>query len=298
MSARRWDVWSIDRANLRGLVVNEGVTENAAKADAGKRNATAERLQMPGTVFVALPQGRQPAESDLPPAPAPSAAEMAARARNKDPLHDHEGVNAGPWNADTMSAHLRAMHGVDDADEGQGLEFLAEVHGLLNHGAGSKAALIDAIEAAPRVFRRQEAMSLDPCKGHEGEFALQLWGRTLGTQVCLTAADRVHLAALLLPESEGLKALQDIWSANLGPGGRRAVEAGHAAGYKTGVQDMEATPAYRSGPVDAGDVEAFLARLVGADGLAASAGSLSDDEEQAVRTVLEVLTRDKTAWNS
>ncbi len=54
------------------------------------------------------------------------------------------------------------------------------------------------------------------------------------------------LRAAVLPWFEGLTALQDIWSAKFGPGGRRAVEAGGAAGYKLGVEDMENTPVYRA----------------------------------------------------
>lgn len=111
------------------------------------------------------------------------------------------------------------------------------------------------------------------------------------TIVCFSPGDMPGLRAAALPESEGLKALQDIWSASLGPGGRGAVEAGHAAGYKLGVEDMEATPAYRPGPVDAGDVERYLAGHLDDDGLSAA-------EEEAMRTVIEVITRDQRAWRS
>lgn len=75
MAARKWNVWSIDRENLRGLVVNEG-TEKQATADAEHRNAVALRLKTTGVAFVALPHGRQPSESDLPPLePVPAAPE-------------------------------------------------------------------------------------------------------------------------------------------------------------------------------------------------------------------------------
>jgi hypothetical protein len=80
-SGRKWHVWSIDRENLRGLVVNEGVTEKEATADAEHRNATAQRLNMASTAFIALPDGQQPSEADLPPLPEKPAA------RNEHPLH-------------------------------------------------------------------------------------------------------------------------------------------------------------------------------------------------------------------
>jgi hypothetical protein len=350
MAARKWDVWSIDRENLRGLVVHEGISEKEATAAAGKRNATALRLKMSGTAFVALPQGQQPAESDLPPRPAVTAAELAAQARNKNPLHSHDD---GPWTADTRAAHLVSMHGVDGAREDQGLEFLTEVHDLLGHGEPAKGELRadwahapadsgylgiltrqphsdrftrgagqkftwscrhvhlrqrEAVTCAEQELRRRAALRAEaelrrrsPEEPEPGRrYSRICWGplRTSdnpadadlylespnGTSiVCFSPGDMPGLRAAVLPETEGLKALQDIWSANLGPGGRRAVEAGHAAGYKLGVEDRENTPAYRTAPADADAVISFLT------GLAGTPAAIQGGKLDALGTVVEFL---------
>lgn len=338
MTAKKWDVWSIDRKNLRGLVVYEGVTEKEATADADKRNATAVRLKMPGTVFVALPQGRQPAESDFPPLPA---AEMAATARNEQPLHGHAGDE--PWTADTLTAHVKFLHGVDDLPDDVTLPRLRFIHDGLNHGKPAKTELRadwargpadngylgiltdqphndryvladgqkfswsclhvhvrtrEAVACAQAELDRRKARPDEPEPGCR--YSKIYWGKlrtsddpadadlyletSNGTTiVCFSPGDMPALRTAVLPESGGLKALQDIWSANLGPGGRRAVEAGHAAGYRLGVDDMENTPAYRTAPADADDVIGFLTRLAG------TAAAIQGGKLDALGTVVEFL---------
>jgi hypothetical protein len=289
MTAKKWDVWSLDRKTLAGLVVNEGITEREATADAEHRNATAVRLKMPGTAFVALPQGRQPAQSDLPPLPA---AEMAAAARNKNPLHNHEDVDAGLWTADTMAAHLQFLHGVDDLPEERSLMWLLEVHDGLSHGTSAEKGELDrrsAGEPEPEPGCRYSRIYWGKLRTSDNPADKDLYLESdNGTSiVCFAPGDVQALRAAVLPETEGLKALQDIWSANLGPGGRRAVEAGHAAGYRLGVDDMENTPAYRTAPVDVIDVIGFLT------GLAGTAAAIRDGKLDALGTVVEFLEQVK-----
>jgi len=172
-----------------------------------------------------------------------SADEMAATARNAGPLHDHEGVNAGPWTADTLAAHLVNLHGIDSAREAHGLEHLTKIHDLLRHGPAAEPA-------GPEPRRRYRKIYWGPLRTSDNpeDSDLYLASDNGTTIICFTPADRALLAAVASPDT-------------------------------------------RPGPVDAAGVEAFLARLTDADGLSA-------DEEDAVQTVLEVLTRDKTAWNS
>jgi hypothetical protein len=352
MTAKKWDVWSLDRENLRGLVVHEGITEKEATADADKRNATAVRLKMPGTAFVALPQGRRPVESDLPPLPAEA---MAATARNQNPLHCHEDADAGLWTANTMAAHQVNMHGVDGARESQGLEYLTAVHDLLPHGeAAEKTGELradwargqadngylgiltdqphndryaradgqkftwscqhvhvrtrEAVACAQAELDRRAALRAEaelrrrsPEEPQPGcRYSRIYWGRLRTsdnpadkdlylesdngtTVVCFSPGDMPALRAAVLPESEVLKALQDKWSARLGPGGRTAVAEGHMQGYRLGVDDMENTPVYRTAPADADAVISFLTGLAGTPA-AIQAGKLD-----ALGTVVEFL---------
>jgi hypothetical protein len=72
-----WALWSLQRSDGSGLQVDEG-----AKADMGAsarlRNGTAERNGLAHTMaFVALPYGRQPTMTDLPPLPESSSAPAA-----------------------------------------------------------------------------------------------------------------------------------------------------------------------------------------------------------------------------
>jgi hypothetical protein len=74
MTARRYSVWSLSRADGRGLVVAEG-TELEAQAAATRRTEAAARQGLAGSaVFIALPKGRQPTMADIPPLPEPAPA--------------------------------------------------------------------------------------------------------------------------------------------------------------------------------------------------------------------------------
>jgi hypothetical protein len=69
----KWNVWSLDLREKRGLVVDEG-TQGMAEAAAEQRNASAIRLKVAGLAFVALPDGQVPSAEDYPePTPVPQA---------------------------------------------------------------------------------------------------------------------------------------------------------------------------------------------------------------------------------
>lgn len=191
MASRKWHVWSIDRENMRGLVVVEDVPEKAARSAADSRNASAQRLSMAGTVFIALPDGQQPSEADLPPLPEETAA--------------------------------------------------------LSHGKPAKTYKDDPIyQAALHPRNRLLAADLQECpwhpsKDHPGHQALVLQtAASSATLVCLEQPDLAMVrAAVTRPDEKGqLAALRNEWTARLGPGGARAVDAAHVAGYALGVDDM------------------------------------------------------------
>jgi hypothetical protein len=58
-AAPAWNVWSVDTAESRALVVDEGA-EHYSQVSAGRRNATARRLGIASLVFIALPPGQVP----------------------------------------------------------------------------------------------------------------------------------------------------------------------------------------------------------------------------------------------
>jgi hypothetical protein len=106
-----------------------------------------------------------------------------------------------------------------------------------------------------------------PSKDHPGHQALVL--RTSAnseTLVCLEPPDLAMVrAAVARPDEKGqLAGLRNEWTARLGPGGARAVDAAHVAGYALGVQDMQAALRdYEANPVTAGEVASFLEGLNG-----------------------------------
>jgi len=57
--SRKWNVWSIDTAKARALVVDEG-TRSYALESAIRRNAAADRLKVADLRFKALPEGEVP----------------------------------------------------------------------------------------------------------------------------------------------------------------------------------------------------------------------------------------------
>ena len=57
--SRKWNVWNVDRARQRALVVNEGKQADAEQ-DAERRNAAAKKLGAESIEFVALPDGQEP----------------------------------------------------------------------------------------------------------------------------------------------------------------------------------------------------------------------------------------------
>jgi len=186
-----------------------------------------------------------------------SADEMAATARNADPLHDHRDAGEA-WTADTMAAHLVHLHGADGAREDMGLEFLAEVHALLRHDPAAPPARREPRRRYSTIGWGQLRTSDNP-----EDTDLYLASENGTTIICFTPADRALLAAVVSPDTPELRELQDRWAAKLGPGGRHAVSEGHVAGYRLGVRDMEATPAYRTAPPDADDVIGYLTDLAG-----------------------------------
>jgi len=136
-----------------------------------------------------------------------------------------------------------------------------------HEGSGTRTQDDPAFQAALTPERRYASITLGtPKHGYPGDQALffEFLDNNGTTLVNLRPGDMPVLRAAVAPESEGLKALMDIWSANLGPGGQRAVEAGHAAGYRLGVSDMENTPAHRTAPVEAAEVRDFLLGLMAA----------------------------------
>lgn len=54
-----WNVWSVDTAKKRALVVDEGARSYALES-AARRNAAAERLKVTDIKFVALRAGEVP----------------------------------------------------------------------------------------------------------------------------------------------------------------------------------------------------------------------------------------------
>jgi hypothetical protein len=63
-----WDVWSLRRSDLRGLVVDSG-SQKAAGNSARRRNEAARAHGLADAVFIILPRGQQPTAADLPPEP-------------------------------------------------------------------------------------------------------------------------------------------------------------------------------------------------------------------------------------
>jgi len=59
VSRRKWNVWSVDTAEQRALVVDEGSQAKAIES-ADRRNAAAARLGVANLRFVALPDGEVP----------------------------------------------------------------------------------------------------------------------------------------------------------------------------------------------------------------------------------------------
>jgi hypothetical protein len=214
------------------------------------------------------------------------------RTRNEDPLHDHDGVNAGPWTQDTMLAHLRHLHGVGQLPDDAPLAELASKHDELNHGAGRDEKIL-AEALAPG--RRYKSITLGEARwGRPGDAGLCFEDANGTNIVNLRPGDLPVLRAAVIPESGGLESLKDIWSANLGPGGRRAVEAGHAAGYRLGVDDMENTPAYRTAPVDAYGVLDWLLGLYESGAHPADAGLSGErtgEDQDAISRVRDLIQR-------
>jgi hypothetical protein len=280
MTVKKWDVWNLDRETMAGLVVSEGVTEKEANADADKRNATAVRLKMPGIAFVALPQGRQPAESDLPPLPAAEKGELRADWARGQAGNGYLGVLTRQPHNDRYVL----------ADGQKFLWSCGHVHMRHREAVACAQAELDR----PWVQRMSR-------EGHQvGRYSRIYWGKLRtsadpadrdlylesdnGTSiVCFSPGDMPALRAAVLPESEVLKALQDKWSAKLGPGGRTAVAEGHMQGYRLGVGDMENTPVYRTAPADADAVISFLT------GLAGTPAAIQGGKLDALGTVTEFL---------
>jgi hypothetical protein len=281
VTAKKWDVWSIDRKDCSGLVVVDGVSEKEARDAADRKNASAARHGMPMLAFAALPQGQKPAWGDLPPLPEPPPA------RNEQPLHDHEGVNAGPRTANTMAAHLVNLHGVDGVEEGLGLPELILIHNHLNHGQPARKPAPRADGPGPgcrysRIYWGKLRTSDNPA-----DRDLYLESDNGTSIVCFSPGDVQALRAAVLPESQEMARLQDKWSAKLGPGGRTAVAEGHMQGYRLGVEDMENTPVYRTAPADADAVISFLT------GLAGTAAAIRGGKLDALGTVTEFLEQMK-----
>jgi hypothetical protein len=162
------------------------------------------------------------------------------QARNEHPLHDHRGVNAGPWTQDTMLAHLRQLHGVDQLPDDAPLAELARKHDELNHGA-SWDEKIFAEALAPE--RRYKSITLGTAKwGHPGDLALHFEDANgNGTNIVnLRPGDMPLARAALIPADPALKDISGQATAALGPGARKYVQQAHARGYSTGVGDMEA----------------------------------------------------------
>jgi hypothetical protein len=261
--AKKWNVWSVDRNKGRGLVVDEG-TETQAREGAERRNVSAARYQM-DVVFVAKPDGQVPVAEDLPPVPPEPQQKPGTRVsglvvRNENPLHTHAGEQDLEWDAKTLKAHLQVMHGVD-SELADSLPGLHEIHDALRHGPevitpAQRAALDELKTAHEAIYREavyperryariaQADCHWHPSAGNPGHVALEFLStndRDI-TAVCMEPGDLAELRAAVTPDSEGLRALQDVWRHNLGPGGSRAVEAGHAAGYKLAVQDLTGLP--------------------------------------------------------
>lgn len=127
-------------------------------------------------------------------------------------------------------------------------------------------------QRALELQRQLQRAGLTDCHWHPpvqfpGHLALEL--QTSGNSVTLVCLEQPDLAmvraAVTRPDEKGqLAALRNEWSARLGPGGARAVDAGHAAGYSLGVDDMQAALRdYEENPVTAGEVASFLEGLNG-----------------------------------
>lgn len=285
MTAKKWDVWSLDRKTLSGLVVHEGITESEAAAGAERRNAAAARQGMPSLAFVALPQGQRPVESDLPPLAEASAAEVAAE----------KGEVRADWaRGQADNGYLGILTRQPHSDRlsmtgGQKFSWsCGHVHMRHREAAACAQAELDrrsAEEPEPEPGCRYSRIYWGKLRTSDNPADKDLYLESSNgtTIVCFSPGDMPALRTAVLPETEGLKALQDIWSANLGPGGRRAVEAGHAAGYRLGVDDMENTPAYRTAPADAGAVISFLT------GLAGTSAAIQGGKLDALGTVVEFL---------
>ncbi len=90
MSARKWDVWSIQRKDCSGLVVVEGVTEKAARDAADAKNGAAARQAMTSVAFVALtmagPRSGVTCRRCLEPEPEPEKGRRAARRLGAGPV--------------------------------------------------------------------------------------------------------------------------------------------------------------------------------------------------------------------
>ena len=67
MPAKTWNVWSIDDAKDRALVVDEGA-EHYAKASAERRNRAAEKFEV-AIRFEALPEDEVPTRRESPDGP-------------------------------------------------------------------------------------------------------------------------------------------------------------------------------------------------------------------------------------
>jgi hypothetical protein len=192
--------------------------------------------------------------------------------RNEHPLHSHTspGEIRIKWTQDTMLAHLRHLHGVDQIPDDAPLAELIRKHDELNHGTPARTYQDDPIyQAALAPERRYKSIALGaPRMGYPGDVALyfeDLNGN--GTNIVnLRPGDMPVLrAAVTRPDEKGqLAGLRNEWTARLGPGGARAVDAAHVAGYALGVQDMQAALRdYEANPVTPGEVASFLEGLNG-----------------------------------
>jgi hypothetical protein len=211
--------------------------------------------------------------------------------RNDRPLHDHSGETE-PWTVETLTAHLQSTHGIGGLTGGQ-LAALLQLHAGLNqaqqHGGTAVSGEDPIYTAALHPRQRLDAAGLHPChwhpvKDHPGHRALVLTAGNTETLICLEQPDVALVrAAVTRPDEKGqLAALKNEWSARLGPGGAKAVEAAHVAGYALGVEDMQAAVRdYEESPVTAGEVISFLEGL--------NSGVLPSSAHRAIVEVLGIL---------
>ena len=148
-------------------------------------------------------------------------------------------------------------------------------------------------QAALHPRQRLDAAGLQPChdhdiKDHPGHRVLSLTSGSIETRVCLEQPDVALIrAAVTRPDEKGqLAGLKNEWTARLGPGGARAVEAAHVAGYALGVDDM--TP-----DRDLIDGEAVLDWLGGFYESGSGIGGEFSGEDQAAISLVRSLITDR-----